>query len=234
MSEILKKFVGEHPQFFEKNGDCYVLRSDIHDLVEQYARLVDNDEYERVRGLVESIRQEAQEQLANDASRKKREINRLQSEVPQIVAELDQQEASIREIDEQIAEIQREVERRSITKIPWYYSSLVFWLLLASGIGIMYLGISVRVNGASSFLLFGAFLCVLGCVLQSSEPPLQQTQSARIVQLREKQGQLESKKQLAKVKRATLLQQKSVAKQRIQDLQTAMRNSFEKNRLMYG
>ena len=65
---------------------------------------------------------------------------------------------------------------------------------------------------------------MLGCVLQNTQPPLDQAKGARIGHLREKQGLLESQKQIEKIKRATFLQQKSIAKQSIQDLQDAMQN----------
>jgi hypothetical protein len=224
MDDLLQKFVGSHPEFFEKTGDCYALRSDIHDLVEQYARLVDNDEYERVRALVESIRKENQEQREEDIRKKVNEIKRLRSEIPMIETHLDAQDDAIRDMDRRIAEIRMEIDRMSIAKMPWYHSSIVFWLLMGCGLGTMYIGISIRVNGASSLLIFGAFLCVLGCVLQGSQPPLDQAKGGQISHLREKQGQLESRKQLAKIKRATFLQQKSVAKQSIQDLQGSMDN----------
>ncbi len=224
MSDVLQQFVGSHPEFFEKTGDSYVLRADIHDLVEQYARLVDNDEFERVRALVESIRKEHQEQREEGIRKNKNEIKRLRLEIPMIATHLDEQEDAIREMDQRIVEIRMEIDRMSIAKIPWYHSSFVFWLLMGCGLGTMYIGISLRVNGASSFLIFGAFLCVLGCVLQNTQPPLDQAKGARIGHLREKQGLLESQKQIEKIKRATFLQQKSIAKQSIQDLQDAMQN----------
>ena len=45
--------------FLKKRVIAMLLRADIHDLVAQYARLVDNDEFERVRALVESIRRDS-------------------------------------------------------------------------------------------------------------------------------------------------------------------------------
>ena len=224
MSDVLHKFVRSHPEFFEKKGDSYVLRADIHDLVAQYARIIDNDEFERVRALVESIRKEHQEQRAEDIRKKKDEIKRLRSEVPMIATHLDEQEDAIRDLDQRIAEIRIEIDRMSIVKMPWYHSSIVFWLLMVCGIGTMYIGISVHVNGDFNFLLFGASLCLLGCVLQNTHPPLGLVKGARVDHLREKQELLESQKQLAKIKRVAFLQQKSVAKQSIQDLQSAMQN----------
>ena len=224
MSNVLQEFVGSHPQFFEKTGDSYALRADIHDLVAQYARLVDNDEFERVRALVESIRRDSQEQREENIRKQKNEIKRLRLEVPMIASRQDEQEDAIRGMDRRIAEIRTEIDRMSIAKVPWYHSSIVFWLLMGCGLGTMYVGITIHVNGASSFLLFGASLCLLGCVLQNTHPPLGLVKGARVDHLREKQELLESQKQLAKIKRVAFLQQKSVAKQSIQDLQSAMQN----------
>lgn len=218
MSEVLQEFVRSHPEFFKKTGDYYVLRSDIDDLVEQYARILDNDEYERVRALVESIRKENEEQREYDIREAKDEINRLKSMISKIGIQFEEQEDILLDIKQRIARIRAELENLSNAKKPWYHSNIVFLLLMGSGLVMMYIGITIHINTASNYLFLGAFQCLLGLVLQVRKAPMCENQGARVSQLQEEHDQLVSKKQLAKIKRVTFIQQISVAKQSIQDL----------------
>tara|TARA_B110000208_G_scaffold35144_1_gene46477 strand:- start:12577 stop:13248 length:672 start_codon:yes stop_codon:yes gene_type:complete len=218
MSEVVQEFVRSHPEFFKKTGDYYVLRSDIDDLVKQYARILDNDEYERVRALVESIRKENEEQREHDIRYIKDEINRLKSSILKIGIQSDEQEDILLDIKQRIAGIRAELANLSNAKNPWYHSNIVFLLLMGSGLVMMYIGITIHVNTASNFFFLGAFQCLLGVVLQERKAPMCKNQGAKISQLREEHDQLISKKQLAKIKRVTFVQQISVAKQGIQNL----------------
>ena len=157
MSEVVQEFVRSHPEFFKKTGDYYVLRSDIDDLVKQYARILDNDEYERVRALVESIRKENEEQREHDIRYIKDEINRLKSSILKIGIQSDEQEDILLDIKQRIAGIRAELANLSNAKNPWYHSNIVFLLLMGSGLVMMYIGITIHVNTASNFFFSRSF-----------------------------------------------------------------------------
>lgn len=234
MSDKLQEFVASHSEFFEKTGDCYVLKPDIHDLVEQYARLVDPDEFERVRQLVVTIQKDNREQLEQDIRASQEEMARKKQQMPEVHTQLDQCENEIGDLKRKMAEVEAEIAGHLKDYRPFYYSSFFFWLLAAAGIGCMYIGVFITVSGASSFLPLGLMFLITGVVLQSRQGSDNRPESLRVGNLKMELQRLESKLHVLNVRRATFLQQKSVAKQAIDQLQKRIRNSEQKKKMLNG
>jgi hypothetical protein len=234
MNEALQEFVASNPHFFEKKGDLYFLRPDIYDLVEEYARLVDVEEYDRVRKLVDSIRKDNWEYLEEEIREREVEIQRYRSEIPAITARIEDCDEALHKLECRIAALRDELAEMSIDYVPWYCSSIVFWLMAASGIACMYVGIFITARGVAGFLPLGLVFLIVGVLLQSRQTLPQQPGGHRVESNQQASHQLKSEVRLLKIKRATYLQQKSVAKQAIEGLVIAIRNIKQKKRILNG
>lgn len=230
----LQEFVAAHPEFFDKKGDCFVLRSDIHSLVEQYARMVDPDEFERVRQLVASIQQDHREELEQLIRANREEVLQRKGQLQEYQLQLQQHDDQINKVKGEVAGLKVEISQLGKDRKPFYTSSLVFWLLAAMGIGCMYIGFFITMTGASAFLPVGLVLLVLGVVLQSRQVSPGRSNRFREESLKAKIKDLEAKMPVLKVQRATVLQQIIVAKQAIDQLEGEIRNCEHKKKIING
>jgi len=234
MSDQLRKFVSKNPNFFEKKGSHYVLHSDIHDLVKEYARLVNPEEFERVRDMMDTIRKDNSADLGSAIRENKAEILSLKEKLPQITDSIQSYDNEIRATDIKMDKLQSEIADRSREYTPWYYSSLAFWALAFLGVGFTYIGIFVATSGASSFLPIGA-MCLLGSVwLQSHQTPKRRTVSHRLEMIEFESQRLQAHIHLLKVKRATYLQQTIITKDAIDKLLRSVRSDELKIKTLNG
>jgi hypothetical protein len=234
MNKKLREFVAEHPEFFEKVGDCFVLKKDIHFLVEQYARMVDAEEFERVRQLVASIQKDNYAELEQEIQTCQNEIGQKKIQMNNLIRQLDLNDEEMHLLQIEMARTKEMVARKSKGDKPFYYSSSVFWLLASIGVGFMYVGFFISISGATTFLLVGFLFFMASIVVQgwqgASHPPI----GAWIDTFKLEIEALESKQHILKVRRATFLQQKNVAKEAIDNLERNIRNCKHKINILNG
>lgn len=234
MDKKLQEFVSAHPEFFLKTGDTFVLKPDLHELVEQYARMVDPDEFERVRQLVRSIQKDHREHLEQDIRASQEEIDRQKEYSKQVLKQLDAYDAEMDEVKNKIAEIRLKMAEYSKDRKPFYYSSTMFWLLAAMGVACIYVGFFITVSGAATFLPIGFAFLLTGVTLQSRQVAVEKPNSVRMGTFNLEIEQLEAKRHLLKVRRATSLQQKIIANQAIEQLEAQIRKYDYKHKMLNG
>lgn len=234
MNEPLKQFVKTHPEFFQPQGEMLRLREDIHELMDHYARLVDSDEYHRVRGMVESIRRENCGQLEGQIQHCKSEIARQQELQAEVQSLIQAQEQSICSIEVKL--VQLEVEQSNVLRVysPWYCSNFIFWLLAIFGVIFTYIGVFLRVSGASGFLLVGIGSLMGGLYLQSRNPTYSHQDLKRSKQIEYKIADLKTELRVLKVKRVTLVQQKNIAKDVIDGLLLSIKRNHQMLKTLNG
>jgi septal ring factor EnvC (AmiA/AmiB activator) len=232
MNDALREFVASHPDFFEKKGGYHVLCPDIHEMMERYARLVDADEYERVQNLVDSVRKENQELIESRIRANQEEVKQFEMQLPDILARLNDYDDAIAQKEQEIAGLKNQLVVVPTEQKPWYSSSLVFWLLAILGLLCMYVGIFIAVSGASSFLPIGLMILLLGVGLQSRRSPDQRRSNQKAELIQQDCQHLESELQLLKIKRATCLQQKMVARQNLEKLRMEIRSYQQRQHIL--
>lgn len=234
MNERLKQFVKTHPEFFQSQGEVLRLRDDIHELMDQYARLVDSDEYDRVRSMVESIRRENCGNLEGQIQQFKNEIAEQQELQAELLGLIQTQEQSICSIELKL--VQLEVEQRNVMRVysPWYSSNLIFWLLAILGVLFTYIGVFLRVSGASGFLLIGIGSLVGGLYLQSRNTTYSHQDLKRSKQIEYKLADLKIELRVLKLKRVTLVQQKNIAKEAVDGLLLRIKRNHQMLKTLNG
>ncbi|MCH8473727.1 MAG: hypothetical protein LAT55_00685 [Opitutales bacterium] len=230
----LQEFVTSHPEFFERKGDCFVLKSDIHHLVEEYARLVDPDEYERVRQLVAAVQRDHREELEQEIRASQEEILRQKQQLSQYQLKLQKHDDEMNRVKGEISGLKVKMSQMMKVQKPIYASALVFWLLAAIGVGCMYIGFFFTMAGASAFLPVGLVLLLLGLMLQSRQLSSNRSPGVREEALKAEIRDLESKLPMLKIQRATALQQIIVAKQGIDHLEGKIRSFEHKKKIING
>lgn len=209
--EELLQFLHEHPEYFEGPVDALVLKKELRQRFEAYARALDPENYERLRERVEAYREKERARLREEIGELEAQRRREQKQLEQISWEMNKLEKELGRLEERIRALSgEESEGKSAPLVrSWYQSAYVFLFLDFLGVLFLYVGLILNEGLTLSYIVVG-LLCVAGGFFlaygggRESVPDLSRKLETR-ERLTERKRQFS---EISRIKRVTLAERK--------------------------
>jgi hypothetical protein len=233
MAEQLSHFIREHPEFFEAKGDYWRLHRDVSGLMDRYAQALNPEEYAALRARMEAVRHKECQRLQQQIDEWIIERGRQQEKQREAAAEFSQMEAQLNKIRRRIDKAKQQLTERPQHTKQWYHSGLVYLALALFGILFLYLGIILNKRISPGYVMAGLACIATGILLQRGEsgPASQGAGSKQLMELSEEERKF---LQIARIKKATLIERKKVANKSIASLNAKIDDHLAKLDILNG
>lgn len=232
--EELRHFIEEKAHYFSQQEGYTVIHPELAEIMEDYAKALDPEEFERMARKMRVVRQREIERLnvENNAWRKEQEsiLERVDNEG----RELQQLRDKISAIERQIKELTRLQQQAPLPPLRWYHSGYVVGLLAFSGIFFLYLGLLLQKRVAVSYVLVGLVCVILGMNVQreaaSRKSPRTRQKRVTTEPLLEHKAKAEK---VLSIKAVAFAEKKRTANESVQKLQLAVDHNISKIKLLH-
>lgn len=233
MSESLRSFMREHPEFFEAHSDYWRLHKDISAIMQRYAQALDPEEYEQLRLKMEEVRIRERSRIQKEINEWLIDRSREEEVLKETEEDLRKLQAKLRQIEVRIDKARLAIEPVKIWAKQWYHSGLVYLCLALMGVVFLYLGIILNKRISPGYVISGLACIFMGFVLQRhpSANGSSEQQQRQLVEVTEEERRF---MQITRIKKATLMERKKVANKSVSSLNAKIDAHLAKLEILNG
>lgn len=218
MNQELKKFLQQHPEYFERSNDGHLIASNLRSLVDAYALAMDAKDYESLRVKVADFR-------AKEDAKLKQEVELLNQRLEQEKAIYDEVMQELADSEKKLSEMEAELRQVIAMKMPKPGSKssgkrggYLYLVLYFVGILMLYIGFIVSDRPVFVYVVAGMACFVAVLMFSPRENASKQSLSPVIARVSDQfQDRNERIKRVWDVKKQLLYDRKKLALSKINE-----------------
>ena len=105
MNQELKKFLQQHPEYFERSNDGHLIASNLRSLVDAYALAMDAKDYESLRVKVADFRAKEDAKLKQEVELLNQKLEQEKAIYNEVIQELADSEKKLSEMEAELGQV---------------------------------------------------------------------------------------------------------------------------------
>ena len=218
MNQELKKFLQQHPKYFERSNEGHLIANNLRSLVDAYALAMDAKEYESLRVKVADFRAKEDAKLKQELELLSRQLEQEKAIYDGVMQELADSEKKLSEMESELGQVIAMKKSKSGSKSSAKRGGYLYLILYFVGILLLYIGFIVSDRPVFVYVVAGMACFVAGLMFSPRGSSSKSTVSPIVSRVSDQlQDRNERIKRVWDVKKQLLYDRKKLALSKINE-----------------
>jgi hypothetical protein len=162
MNQELKKFLQQHPEYFERSNDGHFIASNLRSMVDAYALAMDAKDYESLRVKVADFRAKEDAKLKQEVEFLNQKLEKEKAIYNEVMQELADSEKKLSEMELELGQVIAMKKTKSGSKNSGKRGGYLYLVLYFVGILLLYIGFILSDRPVFVYVVAGMACFVAG------------------------------------------------------------------------
>lgn len=218
MNKELKRFLEQHPEYFERSNDGQLIARNLRSLVDAYALAMDAKDYESLRVKVADFRAKEDARLKQEVHLLNQKLEKEKAIYNEVVQELADSEKKLSEMEVELGHVIAMKKHKSGSKNSRRRGGYLYLVLYFVGILLLYIGFILSDRPVFVYVVAGMACFVAGLMFSPRASSSKSTVSPIVTRVSDQlQNRNERLKRVWDVKKQLLYDRKKLALSKINE-----------------